>query len=115
MACSRWVRGGWGWWAADREGMSRAGRHRYPSDLSDLSDSQGALAEPLLPPAVVGRPEKNIRRDVVDAILYVVRSGCAWRALPSDYPPWQTVYYFARWHDLGVTVRVHDALREQAR
>ncbi|WP_133150909.1 IS5 family transposase [Frankia canadensis] len=94
--------------------MSSAGRHRYPSDLSD---SQWALIEPLLPPpAAVGRPEKHDRRDLVDAILYVVRSGCAWRALPSDYPPWQTVYYyFALWHDLGVTERVHDALREQAR
>lgn len=94
--------------------MARAPRHRYPSDLSD---SQWALVGPLLPPpAVVGRPGKHDRRDLVDAILYVVRSGCAWRALPSDYPPWQTVYYyFARWHDLGVTERVHDALREQAR
>jgi putative transposase len=94
--------------------MARAPRHRYPSDLSD---SQWALIGPLLPPpAVVGRREKHDRRDVVDAILYVVRNGCAWRALPSDYPPWQTVYYyFARWHDQGVTERVHDALRDQAR
>ncbi|WP_368862021.1 IS5 family transposase, partial [Frankia gtarii] len=95
--------------------MARGARYRYPSDLSD---SQWALVEPLLPAAAapVGRREKHDRRDLVDAILYVVRSGCAWRALPSDYPPWQTVYYyFARWHDAGVTVRVHDMLREQVR
>ncbi|KDA40911.1 hypothetical protein BMG523Draft_04256 [Frankia sp. BMG5.23] len=66
--------------------MAHAHRHRYPSDLSD---SQWALVGPLLPPpAAVCRPEKHDRRDLVDAILYVVRSGCAWRALPSDYPPW---------------------------
>ncbi len=65
---------------------------------------------------MVGRWEKHDRLDLVDAILYVVRTGCAWRALPSDYPPWQTVcYYFARWHDADVTERVHDALRGQAR
>jgi putative transposase len=94
--------------------VPRPRRHRYPSDLSD---SQWALVEPLLPaPAAVGRKEKHDRRDLVDAILYVVRGGCAWRALPSDYPPWPTVYfYFARWHDEGVTERVHDALRDQLR
>ncbi|CAO5229575.1 IS5 family transposase [Frankia sp. AgKG'84/4] len=94
--------------------MPRRHRHRYPSDLTD---AQWALIEPLLPPAAsIGRREKHDRRDLVDAIGYVVRNGCAWRALPSDYPPWQTVYYyFARWHDQGVTERVHDALRDQLR
>ncbi len=94
--------------------MPRRRRHRYPSDLAD---AQWALIESLLPaPSVIGRREKHDRRDLVDAILYVVRNGCAWRALQSDYPPWQTVYYyFARWHDLGVTERVHDALRDQVR
>ena len=64
---------------------------RYPSDTSD---EQWALIEPLLPAANTGgRPEKHPRRAVVDAILYVVRTGCAWRALPADFPPWQTVYW----------------------
>ncbi len=52
----------------------------------------------------------------MDAIFYVVRTGCAWRQLPKDFPPWQTVYwYFVRWHDEGTVTRVHDALRAQVR
>ena len=75
--------------------MARRTR-RYPSDTSD---EQWALIEPLLPPVNQGwRPEKHPRRAVVDAILYVVRTGCAWRQLPADFPPWQTVYwYFVLW------------------
>jgi hypothetical protein len=58
---------------------------RYPSDTSD---EQWALIEPLLPPVRTGgRPEKHPRRAIVDAILYVVRTGCAWRQLPADFPP----------------------------
>src|SRR3954466_9781889 len=89
-------------------------RSRYPSDTSD---EQWALVEPLLPePKPGGRPEKHPRREVVDAILYVVRTGCAWRALPADFPPWQTVYwYFARWEEQRITLRMLDALREQVR
>jgi hypothetical protein len=72
-------------------------RHRrYPSDTSD---EQWAVIEPLLPAVKTGgRPEKHARRAIVDAILYVVRTGCAWWQLPADFPPWQTVYwYFVRW------------------
>nr|WP_233616323.1 IS5 family transposase [Actinomadura harenae] len=92
--------------------MSR--QPRYPSDLTD---EQWALVEPLLPPAGAGgRPEKRARRDVVDAVLYVVRTGCAWRQLPADFPPWQTVYwYFVRWEKQRVTLRMLDALRQQVR
>ncbi len=66
--------------------------------LSDLTDAQWALIEPLLTAANNGgRPEKYPRRDILNAVLYVVRTGCAWRQLPFDFPPWQTVYwYFAR-------------------
>lgn len=61
-------------------------------------------------------PGKHPRRDVVDAVLYVVRTGCAWRQLPADHPPWQTVYwYFVRWEKQRVTVRMLDALRQQVR
>jgi len=86
----------------------------YPSDLTDR---QWVLIEPLLPgPRRGGRPEKHPRRAVVDAILYVVRTGCSWRQLPVDFPPWQTVYwYFVRWEDEGVTVRVLEALRGRVR
>ncbi|SDK05867.1 Transposase [Nonomuraea jiangxiensis] len=87
---------------------------RYPSDLTD---AQWALIEPLLPPPRPGgRPEKHPRRDVVDAILYVVRTGCAWRQLPFDFPPWQTVYwYFVRWEKAGVTEQVLAVLRRRVR
>jgi transposase len=96
-------------------GVSRV--RRYPSDLTD---EQWALIEPLLPVPTRhprgGRREKHPRRAVVDAILYVVRTGCSWRQLPADFPPWQTVYwYFVRWEDQQVTVRLMDALREQLR
>ncbi|MFJ3786310.1 IS5 family transposase [Streptomyces sp. NPDC090093] len=89
----------------------------YPSDLSD---EQWVLVEPLLPPARVGpkggRREKHPRRRIVDAIFYVVRTGCSRRQLPKDFPPWPTVYwYFTWWHDDGTVERVHNALREQVR
>ncbi|GAA0601271.1 IS5 family transposase [Actinomadura welshii] len=86
----------------------------YPSDLTD---DEWALVEPLLPPAGGGgRPEKHPRRDIVDAVLYVVRTGCSWRQLPADFPPWQTVYwYFVRWEEQRVTLRMLDALRQQVR
>lgn len=86
----------------------------YPSDLTD---AQWALVEPLLPaPNTGGRPEKHPRRDIVDAILYVVRTGCAWRQLPVDFPPWQTVYwYFARWEEAKVTEQMLAVLRRRVR
>src|SRR5919202_3288072 len=88
-------------------------RH-YPSDLTD---GRWALVEPLLPPpSRGGRPEKHPRRSIVDAILYVVRTGCAWRQLPADFPPWQTVYwYFVRWEEDRVTQAMLEALREHLR
>ena len=91
-----------------------ARRRRYPSDLTT---PQWTLIEPLLPAVNHGgRPEKHPRRAIVDAILYVVRTGCSWRQLPADFPPWQTVYwYFTRWEDDRVTERILDALREQLR
>ncbi|WP_425579095.1 IS5 family transposase [Streptomyces lannensis] len=96
--------------------MSEAGGG-YPSDLTD---EQWALVEPLLPPARVGpkggRREKHPRRRIVDAIFYVVRTGCAWRELPKDFAPWPTVYwYVAWWHGDGTVERIHDALRAQLR
>lgn len=93
--------------------MSSA-RRGYPSDLTD---AQWALIESLLPePSTDGRPEKHPRREIVNAILYVVRSGCPWRYLPADLPPWQTVYwYFSRWEEAGVTEKLLATLRVKAR
>jgi putative transposase len=63
-----------------------------------------------------GRPRIWPARRIVEAILYLDRTGCPWRSLPSDFPPWQTVYgYFAAWRDGGTLTRLHDALRAQVR
>jgi transposase len=89
-------------------------QRRYPSDLTD---EQWELIEVMLPlPKWMGRPERHPRRSIVDAILYVVRAGCAWRQLPVDFPPWETVYWhFTRWEARGVTERILEELREQVR
>ena len=87
---------------------------RYPSDLSD---AQWMRLEPLLPPVRPGgRPRAHPLREVVDALRYVLRGGIAWRALPHDYPPWQTVYhYFRTWRLDGTWERLNDELRELVR
>ena len=79
---------------------------------SDLTDAEWALLEPLLPPPCdQGRPRSWPMREVVNAIFYVMRSGCPWRLLPSDFPPWRTVYrWFAAWRDEGLFERVNHAL-----
>jgi putative transposase len=85
----------------------------YPSDLTD---AQWALVAPLIPPTAGGRPRKTPLRDVLDAILYVLRTGCQWRYLPKDFPPKSTVWeYFGRWRRDGTLARLHDALRAKAR
>ncbi len=61
---------------------------RYPSDLTD---EQWALVKPFIPVYPGGRPRKTAMRDVLDAILYLVRTGCQWRYLPKDFPPKSTV------------------------
>ena len=89
-------------------------RKRYPSDLTD---AQWKRIEPLIPPAKPGgRDRAHAMRDIVDALFYVLRSGCSWRMLPHDLPPWQTVYtYFQQWRDDGIIERIHTALRQQVR
>jgi transposase len=86
----------------------------YPSDLTD---EQWVVIEALVPPVRSGgRPEKHPKRAVVNAIFYVVRTGCSWRQLPHDFPPWQTVFwYFKRWRADCTVDRLHDALRDQLR
>jgi putative transposase len=85
---------------------------------TDLNDAQWARIAPLIPPAIPGgrrRRTLNVR-DVVNAILYFVRTGCQWRNIPHEFPPWGTVhYYYRRWRLDGTWQKVHDALREQVR
>ncbi len=89
--------------------MDSAPVPRYPSDLTD---EQWALIEAMVAVRGGGRPAIHSRRRIVDAILYVTRTGCSWRQLPHDFPPWDTVYwYFKRWNSDGITDRLHDALR----
>lgn len=84
---------------------------------SDLTDEQWALLEPLLPPAKPGgRPRSVDLREITNALLYLLRTGCPWRSLPHDLPPWGTVWaYFRRWRDDGTLDRLHDQLRDRVR
>jgi putative transposase len=84
---------------------------------SDLTDGQWLLIEPLIPPAKPGgRPRQVDMREVVNGILYLNRTGCAWRLLPHDLPPWGTVHWFYRRFRLdGVWREIHPRLREAVR
>ena len=98
---------------------TRRTRPRARGYPSDLTDTQWQAIAPYLPPEVPGRrgrPRVWPLRRITEAILYLDRAGCAWRYLPADFPPWQTVDgYFAAWRDDGTLARLHDALRAQVR
>jgi putative transposase len=89
-------------------------RRTYPTDLSD---AEWECIEALLPtPENEGRPRLHSLREILNAIFYVARSGCAWRLLPHDFPPWKTVYhYFRLWRVDRTWERMHTALRERVR
>jgi putative transposase len=84
---------------------------------TDLSDAEWSCLESHLPvPKADGRPRIYPLREILDAIFYIVRSGCAWRLLPHDFPPWKTVYhYFRFWRLDGTWQKMHTALRERVR
>ena len=93
---------------------------RYPTDLTD---EEWARIEPLLPtPGRTGRRREVDLREVLNAIRYLVRTGCGWRMLPKDFPPWQTVYWWFRRfvrellfrtiHDIALTIDRERAGRE---
>ena len=93
-------------------------RKPYPSDLTALQWDNiahlfpGAHRRPGSP----GRTRTYDRKDVVDAVFYLARTGAGWRSLPHDFPPWKTVsYYFYTWRDAGVWERLHDTLRRDVR
>ena len=92
-------------------------RKPYPTDLTDV---EWLILEPLLLAVLKqsnrGRRRQVELREVVNAIRYVLRTGCAWRLLPHDFPAWQTVYgYCRRWRDGGVWEQLNDALRDAVR
>ena len=95
-------------WVAARKGL------RYPSDLTD---GEWALIEPMIPPAKRGgrRREVNVR-EVLNAIFYVLSTGCQWQALPKDLPPKSTAHsYFMLWDWDGTLERIHHALYVETR
>jgi putative transposase len=86
---------------------------QYPSDLTD---AQWSLVKPAIPVYPGGRPRKTSMRDVVDAIFYILRTGCQWRYLPKDFPPKSTVWgYFNAWRHNGTLEELHDCLRRKVR
>ena len=89
-------------------------RTPYPSDLND---TEWQLLEPLLPPPKPGgRPIKYPRREIANAVLYILRTGAAWRMLPHDLPPYRIVFHYYRtWQRDGVRQQVNDALCQQTR
>jgi transposase len=89
-------------------------RKPYPTDLSD---KEWDLLKHLVPTAKPGgRPENYPKREIMDAIFYILRGGCAWRRLPHDFPPWQIVYQYGwRWRQDGTWQVMHDLLRGDVR
>jgi putative transposase len=85
---------------------------------TDLSDAEWTCIEAHLPPTpkTTGRPRLHDLREILDAVFYIVRSGCAWRLLPHDFPPWKTVYhYFRLWRIDGTWEKLNTAIRQRLR
>ena len=89
-------------------------RKPYPTDLSD---AEWECIEPHLPtPRAAGRPRQHSLREILNAIFYIVKSGCAWRLLPHEFPPWKTIHhYFRTWRINGTWEHLHAALRNRLR
>lgn len=90
-------------------------RQSYPSDLTD---TEWQKIDPLIPKPKSnrGRKRKHLIREILDAIFYIVRAGCAWRMLPHDFPPWKTVYhYFRLWRKDGTWAHINAVLRAELR
>ena len=89
-------------------------KRSYPTDLTD---AEWEHLEPHVPaPNRRGRPKTHTTREILDAVFYILKSGCPWRLLPRDFPPWETVYWwFGRWRTDGTFERLNAALRERLR
>jgi len=112
-----------GWWPDSREvtmwtNKNRArydrSKLRYPSDLTD---DEWKLVEPLIPPGKPGGGKRTvIMREIVNGLMYILSTGCQWRAIPKDLPPKSSVHgYFDLWTWDGTLDRIHHALYEQCR
>ena len=89
-------------------------KRSYSTDLSD--EEWGCLHPHVPPPNKRGRPRTHAAREILDAVFYVLKSGCPWRLLPNDFPLWETVYWwFGRWRTDGTFERLNAALRERLR
>ena len=101
-------------WTDENRGRYDRSKLRYPSDLTD---AEWAYVEPLLPPAKHGGAKRTVNlREVVNGLLYVLSTGCQWRAIPKDLPPKSTVYdYFDLWDWDGTLDRIHEALYVKCR
>jgi transposase len=101
------------WTNANRAGYDR-GDLRYPSDLTD---AEWALVGPLIPPAKRGGNKRTVDiREVVNGLMYVLSTGCQWRAIPKDLPPSTTIHdYLCRWTDDRTLDRLHQALYVRCR
>src|SRR6266478_6229694 len=101
------------WTSKNRARYDRS-KLRYPSDLTD---EEWGLVEPLIPPGKTGGGKRTvIMREVVNGLMYILSTGCQWRAIPKDLPPKSSVYgYFDLWTYDGTLERIHHALYEQCR
>ena len=101
-------------WTKENRGRYDRSRLRYPSDLTD---EEWALVEPLIAPAKRGGNKRTVDvREVVNGLMYVLSTGCQWRAIPKDLPPRSTVHdYFDLWTWDGTLDRIHHALYVQCR
>src|SRR5476649_684902 len=108
------VRGGSPMWTSKNRRRYDRSKLRYPSDLTD---DEWALVEHLIPPGKPGGGKRTvIMREVVNGLMYVLSTGCQWRAIPKDLPPRSTIYdYFDLWTYDGTLERIHHALYEQCR
>ena len=101
-------------WTTENRARYDRSELRYPSDLTD---EEWALVEPLIPPAKRGGGKRQVNmREVMNGLMYVLSTGCQWRAIPKDLPPRSTVYdYFDLWSWDGTLERIHHALYVKCR
>ncbi len=101
-------------WTTQNRARYDRSKLRYPSDLTD---DEWQLIEPLIPPGKPGGGKRTVNmREIVNGLMYVLSTGCQWRAIPKDLPPKSSVYdYFDLWTYDGTLDRIHDALYQQCR